>query len=535
MYQALYRKYRPQTFDDVVGQGAVTQTLKNQIINRRLSHAYLFTGTRGTGKTTCAKILAKAVNCENPIDGNPCNCCPSCKSIASGACMDVLEIDAASNNGVDNVRALRDDAIYTPSEVKMRVYIIDEVHMLSMSAFNALLKIIEEPPEHLLFILATTELHKVPATILSRCQRFSFRRIMAEDIIDRLNYIAYREQIDLEPDAAAYLARLADGGLRDAVSLLDQCASAATGAVDTEQVCKTLGLAGAQNTAELMQAIGAHDTAKSLSIFSAQYAEGKDFAAMLDELCTVARDLLILRTASKDVSMISGICTQKELKELLPMFTAEELLRMTSLLRDAAAGFNTSANRRIDAELCLLRLCKPEATADTQSLNARISRLEEKIASSAFVQQRVPAAVQEQQKEETPPWEDEDDDQPPLPDDPPPAQETPVIDNFWVSLVQRLRTALKPPVVGMFADAEGSPVVGRLRGDELVLTLRVETFRNYINKPEVLQTVAECASAVVGRKIRVTLAGSAQKTERTDGLDRLISFGAQHPDIIELK
>ena len=233
MYQALYRKYRPQTFDDVVGQNAVTQTLKNQIVHRRMSHAYLFTGTRGTGKTTCAKILAKAVNCENPIDGNPCNCCPSCRSIASGACMDVLEIDAASNNGVDNVRALRDDAIYTPSEVKMRVYIIDEVHMLSMSAFNALLKIIEEPPEHLLFILATTELHKVPATILSRCQRFAFRRITAEDIVDRLNYIAYHEGIDLEPDAASYLARLADGGMRDAVSLLDQCASAATGAIDT--------------------------------------------------------------------------------------------------------------------------------------------------------------------------------------------------------------------------------------------------------------------------------------------------------------
>ncbi|MGM9522900.1 MAG: hypothetical protein ACI3VU_00610, partial [Faecousia sp.] len=358
---------------------------------------------------------------------------------------------------------------------------------------------------------------------------------MAEDIVDRLNYIAYREQIDLEPDAAVYLARLADGGLRDAVSLLDQCASAATGAVDTEQVCKTLGLAGAQKTAELMHAVGSHDAAKALSIFSAQYAEGKDLAAMLDELCTVARDLLILRTASKDVSMISGICTQKELKELLPMFTAEELLRMTSLLRDAASGFNTSANRRIDAELCLLRLCKPEAAADAQSLNARISRLEEKIASGTFVQQSAPAAAQKQQKEETPPWKDEDDDQPPFPDDPPPAQEASVIDNFWVSLVQRLRTALKPPVVGMFADSEGSPVLGRLRGDELVLTLRVETFRNYINKPEVLQTVAECASAVAGRRIRVTLAGSAQKAERTDGLDRLISFGAQHPDIIELK
>ena len=224
MYQALYRKYRPQTFDDVVGQQGVTQTLKNQLQTGRLSHAYLFTGTRGTGKTTCAKILAKAVNCENPQDGNPCNRCAACRSIDAGACMDVLEIDAASNNGVDSVRALRDDAVYTPAEVKKRVYIIDEVHMLSLSAFNALLKIIEEPPEHLLFILATTELHKVPATILSRCQRFAFRRIVPEDIVGRLNYIAYQESIELEPDAAAFLARLADGGLRDAVSLLDQCA-----------------------------------------------------------------------------------------------------------------------------------------------------------------------------------------------------------------------------------------------------------------------------------------------------------------------
>ena len=240
MYQALYRKYRPQTFDDVAGQQGVTQTLKNQIVSGRLSHAYLFTGTRGTGKTSCAKILAKAVNCENPIDGNPCNCCPACRSIDSGACMDVLEIDAASNNGVDNVRALRDDAIYTPSEVKMRVYIIDEVHMLSISAFNALLKIIEEPPEHLLFILATTELHKVPATILSRCQRFSFRRLLPEDIVDRLNYIAYQEHIELEADGAAFLARLADGGMRDAVSLLDQCASAVNGAVTTEDLIRLL-------------------------------------------------------------------------------------------------------------------------------------------------------------------------------------------------------------------------------------------------------------------------------------------------------
>ena len=215
VYQALYRKYRPQTFDDMVGQSAVTQTLKTQLNKDQLSHAYLFTGSRGTGKTSCAKILAKAVNCLQPIDGNPCNCCEACKAIDSGSCMDVLEIDAASNNGVDNVRDLRDDAIYSPSQVKKRVYIIDEVHMLSISAFNALLKIIEEPPEHLLFILATTELHKVPATILSRCQRFAFRRISQEDIASRLQYVAYQENIDLDDSAARVIARMADGGMRD--------------------------------------------------------------------------------------------------------------------------------------------------------------------------------------------------------------------------------------------------------------------------------------------------------------------------------
>ena len=334
MYQALYRKYRPQTFDDVVGQLAVTQTLKNQILTGKTSHAYLFTGTRGTGKTTCAKILAKAVNCEHPVDGNPCNRCAACRSIDSGACMDVLEIDAASNNGVDNVRGLRDDAIYTPAEVRKRVYIIDEVHMLSMQAFNALLKIIEEPPEHLLFILATTELQKVPATILSRCQRFSFRRILPQDIADRLSYIAYQEKINLLPEAAAYLARLADGGLRDAVSLLDQCASASTGELGTEQVCRTLGLAGTRQTEAMLQAIAKHDSAAVLKLFDGQYAEGKDLAAMLNELCSVARDLLILRTAPKGgAALVSGICTEQELSALLPLFSPSELLWMTEELR----------------------------------------------------------------------------------------------------------------------------------------------------------------------------------------------------------
>ena len=281
VYQALYRKYRPQTFDDVVGQGSITQILRAQVVTGKLSHAYLFTGSRGTGKTTCSKILAKAVNCLHPVDGNPCNCCAACQSIDSGACMDVLEIDAASNNGVDNVRTLREDAVYAPTQVKKRVYIIDEVHMLSMSAFNALLKIIEEPPPHLMFILATTELHKVPATILSRCQRFSFRRIDPADVAARIHYVAYEEGLDVTEEAAMLLGRLADGALRDGLSLLDQCAAAASGQITPETVYNTLGIAGSKAAGELLSAAADRDTGRVLSLLTRQYAEGKDLAALV--------------------------------------------------------------------------------------------------------------------------------------------------------------------------------------------------------------------------------------------------------------
>ena len=530
-YQALYRKYRPQTFDDVSGQMAVTQTLKTQIMTGKMSHAYLFTGSRGTGKTSCAKILAKAVNCLNPDHGNPCNVCEACKAIDSGSCMDVLEIDAASNNGVDNVRDLRDDAIYTPSQVKMRVYIIDEVHMLSISAFNALLKIIEEPPEHLLFILATTELHKVPATILSRCQRFAFRRIVPEDIVGRLNYIAYQESIELEPDAAAFLARLADGGLRDAVSLLDQCASAAQGAVTVDEACKVLGLAGARQTAALMEAVGRHDAAAALSIFNTQYAEGKDLGAMLDELCAVARDLLILRTAPQaGIQMISGICTPQELRTLQPLLSPGELLRITAVLRDTAAGFNASANRRIDAELCLVRLCEPEASLDAESLNARLCRVEERLARGVVPVAAAPQAEQAQQ-ETAAPEESEEPEAAPEPQQSAPSEAPP---GFWPELVKRLKTTLPLPEQAMFSTQDNAPVCGTLHGDILELQMETEFVRNLINKPEVLQPVADAATALLGRSVRVRIAsGKAEKPN--EGFARLVSFGEEHPELVELK
>ena len=323
--------------------------------------------------------------------------------------MDVLEIDAASNNGVDNVRDLRDDAIYTPSEVKMRVYIIDEVHMLSIAAFNALLKIIEEPPEHLLFILATTELHKVPATILSRCQRFAFRRISQEDIAARLQYVAYQENIDLDDSAARILARLADGGMRDGLSLLDQCASATDGELTADRVYACLGIAGIQQCGKLMEYIADHNTKAALDLMNRFYSEGKDMGALLDELACLTRDLMVMKTApGEGIAMLSGVASDDEVKRLVSRFSVAELVRMLNLIQQTMAGFTRSASRRLDAELCVLNLCQPELSLDAEALNARITRIEDKINSGDLQVKVMPKSV---------PADLDDDERPPLPDD----------------------------------------------------------------------------------------------------------------------
>ena len=538
MYQALYRKYRPQTFDDVSGQMAVTQTLKTQLQTGHLSHAYLFTGSRGTGKTSCAKILAKAVNCENPQGGNPCNCCAACRAIDSGSCMDVLEIDAASNNGVDNVRDLRDDAIYTPSQVKMRVYIIDEVHMLSISAFNALLKIIEEPPEHLLFILATTELHKVPATILSRCQRFSFRRISQEDIAARLQYVAYQENIDLDESAARVLARLADGGMRDGLSLLDQCASATVGELNAQRVYACLGIAGEQTCAEMMGYIADHNAAKALELFNRLYAEGKDLSAMLDELACLTRDLMVLKTAGNaGIAMLSGVSSDKEAGELAKCFSSGELVRMMNEIQQTLASFTRSASRRMDAELCILSLCQPELSLDAQSLNARLTRLEEQIKSGSFVTAApAPApAVKAQQS-----TMEDDYDRPPMPDDDdiPPEPNVPEISapvGFWTDLATSVRRELKPPVSGFFAPTPNAPVQGILRGDKLELRCANNFIMEMVSKPAILELVTRKASAQLGRPVKVTAVDSTAKPEDNGKMEQLLNFGRAHSDVIKIK
>ena len=542
-YQALYRKYRPQTFDDVSGQMAVTQTLKTQLMSGRMSHAYLFTGSRGTGKTSCAKILAKAVNCLNPDNGNPCNCCEACRAIDSGSCMDVLEIDAASNNGVDNVRDLRDDAIYTPSQVKMRVYIIDEVHMLSISAFNALLKIIEEPPEHLLFILATTELHKVPATILSRCQRFSFRRISQEDIAARLQYVAYQENIDLDDGAARVLARLADGGMRDGLSLLDQCASATTGELTAERVYACLGIAGEQKCGELMGYIAAHNSKAALELFNRLYTEGKDLSAMLDEMACLTRDLLVMKTAGgAGITMLSGVASDQEVLELTKTLSSGELVRMMNRIQQTLASFTRSASRRMDAELCILELCQPELELDAAALNARLTRLEEQLKNGAFVA-AVPAGKQPAQKQniQEASW---DDDRPPLPDDddapplegemaPPPPSEAPV--GFWSDLCGGIRKELKPPVSGFFAGTPNAPVQGALVGDRLELRCNNAFTASMLDKAEILEVVSRKSSAMLSRPVQAVVVDITAKPAGNPRMEQLVRFGREHRDIVTIK
>ena len=410
MYQALYRKYRPKTFDDVVGQEHITETLKKQVETGRLSHAYLFIGTRGTGKTTCAKILAKAVNCEHPVNGNPCNQCAACRGIDDGSVLDVVELDAASNNGVDNVRALRDEAVFSPASVRKRVYIVDEVHMLSNSAFNALLKILEEPPEHLMFILATTELHKVPATILSRCQRHSFKRIPVDTITARLNFVAQQEHLNLQPDAAALLARMADGGMRDALTLLDQCCG--NECISTDAVISAIGLAGNLRTAQLLRSVAAGDTAGALEQFRALWQDGKDPSALLDELSMLQRDLLMQAVAPRGGrELLSGAYDPVTLDELSGAFSSAQLLANLQSIQQTLGAMASQPNPRIAAELCLIRLCRPELCDDVPTLCARMDKLEQTVYSGAIPAPRASAPAPKAKPEpkpvfdDVPPWE----------------------------------------------------------------------------------------------------------------------------------
>ena len=357
MYLALYRKYRPRTFDDVISQEPITTTLKNQIKSGSAGHAYLFTGSRGTGKTTCAKILAMAVNCLNPKDGNPCLECDRCKEILDGSATDIVEMDAASNNGVDDVRQLRDEVNYTPVSCKYRVYIIDEVHMLSPAAFNALLKTLEEPPPHVKFILATTELQKVPATIVSRCQRFEFRRIDPAESAKRLFFAANEEGIILDSDAAELISRLSDGGMRDALSILDRCASADKH-VTSEIVRRCAGVAETSHLTAFTKMIAEQDAAGCIRLLSELYSRSKDPALIIDDLSERFRDIMIYKTAPSDVDLLTALPSDiGDIKAAAEAYSLGDILRCMNLMRQCADNIGKTRGRKILAEMCFVKMC----------------------------------------------------------------------------------------------------------------------------------------------------------------------------------
>ncbi len=380
-YTALYRKWRPSQFDDVKGQDHIVQTLQNQITGQRIGHAYLFCGTRGTGKTTIAKIFAKAVNCEHPEGGSPCGKCANCQSIASGRSMNVVEIDAASNNGVENIREIREQVQYPPTEGRYRVYIIDEVHMLSTGAFNALLKTLEEPPSYVIFILATTEVHKIPITVLSRCQRYDFRRITIETIAARLRELAEAEKIPVEDRALSYIAKAADGSMRDALSLLDQCVAFHYGTLLTyDNVLEVLGAVDASVFSELLRAILDKQTAECIRKLEEMVIQGRELSQFVTDFIWYLRNLLVLQSTDDAEDMLEmSEDNLKQLREEAGMVDGEMLMRFIRIFSELSNQLRYASQKRVLIEIALIKLTKPQMEENLDSILQRLSELEARI------------------------------------------------------------------------------------------------------------------------------------------------------------
>jgi len=520
MYQALYRKYRPRCFGDVAGQEHITETLRRQIVGDRLSHAYLFVGTRGTGKTTCAKILSRAVNCMDPVEGEPCNKCMFCVGIEEGSILDVLELDAASNNSVDNVRELRDEAIYSPAVVKKRVYIVDEVHMLSLSAFNALLKILEEPPEHILFVLATTELHKVPATIQGRCQKFSFKRLPPAVISKRLDSIASKEGLTLTEEASVKLAMLADGSMRDGISLLDQCISGDT--VDIERIRSTLGLAGQQELSQLVAAVADNDTVSALNLLDDLYNDGRDMASLLNEMTSIFRDLLVFRL-SPDSGLLTNVGFDRaELSKLSGRFTPERLFFCLDVLKAIISGMSRSGCTRLTVELCLIKMCDVRLTDDTGALLSRIASLEAGAPSLSAAVNNVAVNINATVND---PISDLDnpstDTVTHIANEPSLAGLSPCLD-FWAGILSHLK---KEPSVHVLL-SNSSKVQARLEEGSLVISVTDVFSENQI-KHSFNELIKDAAKSVLGRDVIISvevLDSIVNNEDKNDESDKFNNF-----------
>ncbi len=499
-HQALYRKWRPKTFSDVCGQDHITSVLKYEVENGRTSHAYLFCGSRGTGKTTCAKILARAVNCEHPVGGDPCGVCESCRAIESEAATDVIEMDAASNNGVEYIRDIRDEVIYTPAMVKYRVYIIDEVHMLSSSAFNALLKTLEEPPEHVVFILATTELQKIPATILSRCQRFDFRRIPNDVIAARLKFIAGQESITVSDEALSMLARLAAGGMRDAVSLLELCAGEGK-PIDARTVIDIAGISGREMLSRTVRAVLDADYEEIFSVVSSLYASSKDLSVFFSDLIGYYRDMLVIKTARNAASYLELTDAELDsLKEDAARFTKELLIWQSRVLDDAYLNMaKGTGSKRLIAEMTLIRLSDARLDRSASALMARMAALEEKMAGGAAfapaVRPKEAAASTAERQTEGSPAKRADDPQTGKAEEESKA-EAPVLTPItgFIEVIRKLE-ASDPGSASLLKTAKADYDAGR---DRIVLTVENAFCRSMIDRDSVRTALASAFTGIAG-------------------------------------
>ena len=537
MYQALYRKWRPKDFADVYGQPHVTRTLQNQLESGRISHAYLFTGSRGTGKTTCAKILSKAVNCLNPVNGNPCNECEICRGIENGSILDVIEIDAASNNGVDNIRDLREEANFTPANAKYRVYIIDEVHMLSIGAFNALLKTLEEPPSHVIFILATTEIHKLPSTILSRCQRFDFKRIAPEDITARLMYVAEKENVNLTSNAASLIARIADGGMRDALSLLDRCFAMGTD-IDENAVSDAAGIAGTVHLFSFSEFVAKGDFTNALKLVSKLHSDSCDIDSLCTELTLHFRNLMVAKTVGDCEGLI--VCSKDELdkiKERAAQLKLSKILYCIEVLEQTAKNIKNAANKKIQLEAAVIKMCAPSASSGdgiSADLELRISAIEEKLASisggnapapaqKAPVASPVsapapePAEPEQKKEEEKPPVPEEAPAPPPAPAKAPEAEPAIPDGNFeqWPEVLDKIRI-YDIPLFGIMANSTASIKNGRL-----VIHSDNPTLFDFICTDTHSKELARAVFEVVGRKMKIAVSNNEKPKAATSPLENL--------------
>lgn len=541
-YQALYRKWRPMTFDDVVGQKHVSDTLKNSVASGRITHAYLFCGTRGTGKTSTAKIFSRAVNCENPVNGEPCNECPTCRGILDGSIMDVYEMDAASNRGVDNIREIRDEVMYIPAGCTYKVYIIDEVHMLTTEAFNAILKTLEEPPAHALFILATTEPHKIPATVLSRCQRFDFRRIGVDDIANRLNKICESEGINATPDAVELVAELGDGSMRDALSILDQCAAFGLEKLSTTNVAEIVGVADPKFLFDTAKAVAEGDIKSALTYATECIGKGKEVQNFLEEMTDHLRSLLICKATDNPMDILERTAeSAAKYQAQAELFSVEQLMYCIRVLGEAIAQAKWMSTPQIAAEVCLVKLCNPAYSTEPDAILTRIEKLERRMAEGSFVQvteeikeikKDVPKA---EESEDAPPWnvpveEPKAEVQENVEEEKPEIVETvSKVDGeweYWADALQEIKKESK----ALFAFLYNAKAYQK--GSEIRIELSNKVAHDRIAKPEGLQYLSKLFSRVAGSQLSVSACMEGQmasedkkQTSIFDLADKKDAFG----------